>query len=202
MLPTFPSRYWSSVGLPGVFSLAGWSPLFLTGFLVSRHTQGTPSVPPRYRYGGITLYAPDSHPVPVPFQHFMLAPLLPRRGRNRPGLGSVRFDRHYSGHRCFFLFLQVLRCFSSLRSPRLLAVSDLQPDGFPHSDIVGSILACRSPTLFAACHVLLRLRKPRHPPCALIAFLRSSAGLSIAGSRLQVISPAVSAFPLPRSGLP
>ena len=115
MLPTFPSRYWSSVGLPGVFSLAGWSPLFLTGFLVSRHTQGTPSVPLRYRYGGITLYAPDSHPVPVPLQHFLLAPLLPRRGRNRPGLGSVRFDRHYSGHRCFFLFLQVLRCFSSLR---------------------------------------------------------------------------------------
>ena len=128
--------------------------------------------------------------------------LLPRMCRNTPGLGSVRFDRHYSGHRCFFLFLQVLRCFSSLRSPRIIAVSDLQPDGFPHSDIVGSILACRSPTLFAACHVLLRLRKPRHPPCALVAFLRSSAGLSLAGSRLQVISPAVSAFPLPRSDLP
>ena len=34
------------------------------------------------------------------------------------GLGSSRFARRYSGNRCFFLFLQVLRCFSSLRLPR------------------------------------------------------------------------------------
>ena len=32
------------------------------------------------------------------------------------GLGSYPFARHYSGHRCFFLFLWVLRCFSSPRS--------------------------------------------------------------------------------------
>ena len=35
------------------------------------------------------------------------------------GLGSSRFARRYSGNRCFFLFLQVLRCFSSLRLPHL-----------------------------------------------------------------------------------
>ena len=29
---------------------------------------------------------------------------------------------------------------------------------------------CSSPKLFAAYHVLLRLREPRHPPCALIYF--------------------------------
>jgi hypothetical protein len=39
--------------------------------------------------------------------------------------------------------------------------------GFPHSDICGSMLICSSPQLFAACHVLLRLLMPRHPPCAL-----------------------------------
>ena len=32
------------------------------------------------------------------------------------GLGSSSFARHYSRNRVFFLFLQVLRCFSSLRS--------------------------------------------------------------------------------------
>ena len=32
------------------------------------------------------------------------------------GLGSSYFARHYSRNRVFFLFLQVLRCFSSLRS--------------------------------------------------------------------------------------
>ena len=41
------------------------------------------------------------------------------------------------------------------------------PAGFPHSDTPGSTLACSSPRLFAAGHVLLRLLLPRHPPCAL-----------------------------------
>ena len=39
--------------------------------------------------------------------------------------------------------------------------------GFPHSDIPGSMFACNSPRLFAACHVLHRLLVPRHPPYAL-----------------------------------
>ena len=39
VLFTFPSRYWFAIGLPGVFSLAGRSPLFRTGFPVSRATQ-------------------------------------------------------------------------------------------------------------------------------------------------------------------
>ncbi len=41
------------------------------------------------------------------------------------------------------------------------------PAGFPHSDIPGSELACSSPRLIAACHVLHRRPVPRHPPCAL-----------------------------------
>jgi hypothetical protein len=40
-------------------------------------------------------------------------------------------------------------------------------DGFPHSDIAGSMLVANSPTLFAGCHVFLRLLLPRHPPYAL-----------------------------------
>ena len=39
--------------------------------------------------------------------------------------------------------------------------------GFPHSEIPGSMPTCGSPRLIAACHVLLRLLLPRHPPCAL-----------------------------------
>ena len=44
---------------------------------------------------------------------------------------------------------------------------DITPCGFPHSDICGSSRICRSPQLFAACHVLRRLPVPRHSPCAL-----------------------------------
>ncbi len=39
MLFTFPSRYWFTIGLSGVFSLTGWCRLVHTGFLRSRATQ-------------------------------------------------------------------------------------------------------------------------------------------------------------------
>src|ERR1700751_5093928 len=47
------------------------------------------------------------------------------------------------------------------------AVTWFDQDGFPHSEIPGSLPACGSPRLIAACHVLLRLLAPRHPPYAL-----------------------------------
>jgi hypothetical protein len=82
--------------------------------------------------------------------------LQPRQCRNIHGLGYSPFDRHYSENRFFFLFLQVLRCFSSLRLPHLAMVPGLQPGGLSHSDTAGSTLVCKSPALFAAYHVLLR----------------------------------------------
>ena len=42
--------------------------------------------------------------------------------------------------------------------------------GLPHSEIRGSKGICPSPRLIAAYHVLLRLREPRHPSCALVSF--------------------------------
>ena len=50
-----------------------------------------------------------------------------------------------------------------------LTVSEVSSDGFPHSDICGSLDICSSPQLFAAYHVFHRLLVPRHPPCALIS---------------------------------
>ena len=41
------------------------------------------------------------------------AVLLPRGSHDPPGLGSSPFARHYWGNHCCFLFLRVLRCFSS-----------------------------------------------------------------------------------------
>ena len=38
-------------------------------------------------------------------------------GCSHPGLGSSGFARRYSRNRCFFLFLRLLRCFSSPGSP-------------------------------------------------------------------------------------
>ena len=69
-----------------------------------------------------------------------------------------------------FLFLRLLRCFSSPGSPRLSG-SAMTCTGLPHSDIRGSKVICTSPQLFAAYRVFLRLLKPRHPPSALVHFL-------------------------------
>ena len=55
------------------------------------------------------------------------------------------------------------------------------PAGLPHSDTRGSIRICRSPRLFAAYRVLLRLPEPRHPPCALVHFLSPPAAVPLAG---------------------
>ena len=61
-----------------------------------------------------------------------------------------------------FLFLRVLRCFSSPRSPPPLGrMSALHADGLPHSGTRGSKTACVSPRLFAACRAFHRLPEPQ-----------------------------------------
>ena len=104
------------------------------------------------------------------------------------GLGSSDFARHYFRNRFYFLFLRVLRCFSSPGSPSVprvppatlcihVAVMQYYCTEFPHSDICGSRNICFSPQLFAACHVLLRRHVPRHPPLALCSLIFSRSRL-------------------------
>ena len=47
------------------------------------------------------------------------------------GLGSFPFARRYSGNRCFFLFLRVLRCFSSPGSPPYVMDWRMDDRGLP-----------------------------------------------------------------------
>ena len=77
MLPTFPSRYWSTIGLPVIFSLAAWSPQIQTGFHVSRPTQVPVSNIPRCLYGPFTLCGPTFQTVPVPGDSFVTGPTTP-----------------------------------------------------------------------------------------------------------------------------
>ena len=72
----------------------------------------------------------------------------------------------------YFLFLEVLRYFTSLRwlIPAYV-FSRMFPgitlEGLPHSDIAGLMVVSTYPTLIAGYHVLHRLLVPRHPPYAL-----------------------------------
>ena len=70
------------------------------------------------------------------FQNLPLHIRIPRRGPTTPalrrhsdGLGSSPVARHYWGNHCCFLFLEVLRCFSSLRSPPYQHNKDNCPSG-------------------------------------------------------------------------
>jgi hypothetical protein len=71
-----------------------------------------------------------------------------------------------------FLFLQVLRWFTSLSSLMPAYVFSrmyygFAVVGFPIRKSPDQTPVCGSPKLIAACHVLHRLFLPRHPPCAL-----------------------------------
>ena len=89
------------------------------------------------------------------------------------GLASAAFARHYLRYLGWFLFLALLRCFSSGGFPHIPmnSVYDVwtSPYGFLHSEICGSMDICSSPQLIAAYRVLRRLPVPRHSPCALLS---------------------------------
>jgi hypothetical protein len=57
-------------------------------------------------------YGPVSHPVQLHFVKYIVV-LQPHICRNKRGLGFFPFARHYSGNHYCFLFLCLLRCFSS-----------------------------------------------------------------------------------------
>ena len=115
VLFAFPSQYWFAIGLTGVFSLTGWSRRIRAEFLVFRVTQDTTRLqrasstglsPSMVALSRTFLSQASCHSV-VLQPHGCIATVmvwaLPR------SLATTR------GIIVYFLFLQVLRCFSSLR---------------------------------------------------------------------------------------
>ena len=108
------------------------------------------------------------------------------------GLASSAFARHYWRNLCWFLFLALLRCFSSGGSPHMPMYSAYDDKTFllPDCSIRTSTdisLTYSSPWLFAVSHVLHRLSVPRHSPCALCSltiFFNSSAYIRLNWSKL------------------
>ena len=127
---------------------------------------GYPWLSNSFVYGTFTLFH-------VPFQVSSTTILFPSwvlhpNNITTIGLGSSDFARHYFRNRFYFLFLRVIRCFSSPGSPHytidscndnttLLVLSFLIRTSADQN-------ICFSPQLIAACHVLLRRYVPRHSP--------------------------------------
>ena len=156
----------------GVFSLAGWSRRIRAGFLVSRVTQDT-ATPRRTSRRGLSPAAAELSRTSRSSYAYDIAVLQPHRRIATPLVWALPRSLATTGGITFcFLFLEVLRCFSSLgwRHRNLPTAAVLQTAGLSHSEIPGSEVICTYPGLIAAYHVLHRLHEPRHPPCALYYF--------------------------------
>ena len=111
----------------------------------------------------------------------LIVVLQPRHGLDRDGLDYAAFARHYSRYHFCFLFLRVLRCFSSPRSPRNLSgvrpsAGRVAPFGYPR---IKSYLPI--PAAFRS------LSRPSSPPGAKASALRPSL-LSFARTSLLAAS--------------
>ena len=169
MLFTFPSRYWFTIGLIRVFSLAGWSRLIRAELLVLRVTQDT-AMPVRDSHTGLS---PSTGPVSTGFRSplpYNVAVLQPQRGVATALVWALPRSLATTGGIIHLFSLP--RGTKMFQFPRLAPILDWQgrSPGLSHSDIPGSMVICTYPGLVAAYHVLHRLDEPRHPPFALSYF--------------------------------
>ena len=118
----FPHGYWFTIGRQGVFSLTRWSSWIPAGFHVSRDTQEpVQRACAPFTYGAFTLYGRPFRSVRLSGRFVTRRPCGPT-GPTTPtskldwfGLFRVRSPLLAESLTCF-LFLQVLRWFTSLRS--------------------------------------------------------------------------------------
>ncbi len=92
----------------------------------------------RFAYGALTRCGPTFQTVPPASDSLLDAPITPARALRHRRFGLLPVRSPLLGNRSYFLFLRVLRCFSSPRSPlRYPRNVGIAPDGLPHSDIRG-----------------------------------------------------------------
>ena len=129
MLFTFPSRYSFTIGLPGVFSLAGWSRRIRAEFLVIRVTQDTtgPHLCSCKGLSPATVQLSRCFHSTFEGRNVVLQP--PTCIATRRVWALPRSLATTGGIIVYFLFLEVLRCFSSLGSPHRKSSDDRPSDG-------------------------------------------------------------------------
>ena len=138
-----------------------------------------------FGYGTVTLCGPTFQTVHLPklFSRVIpMAPLNPEWTRVHPVWAVPLSLATTNGIADCFLFLRVLRCFTSPGSlpvamDSLLDTTALPVVGFPIRTSTDQSLVGGSPWLIAATHVLHRLLEPRHPPHALSSLVTLNSGL-------------------------
>ncbi len=132
-----------------------------------------------FAYGAFTLSGPVSQTDSARLAGRLLQ--SEPHGARRHGLGSSAFARRYLRNRCFFLFLRLLRCFSSPGSPPYAMCSHtnawvlpMQVSPFRNPRVIGYLL------LTAAYRSLSRLSSALSAKAsALCSFLLDLVSLSL-----------------------
>ena len=128
VLFAFPSRYLFTIGHQGVFSLGGWSPRIQTAFHVHRPNWDPGRPGPGFRIRG---FHPLWRSLPAASPSLSNATSRSRNpGKQASRFGLLRFRSPLLTQCHRFLFLWVLRCFTS---PRLASADYLcsSADGTP-----------------------------------------------------------------------
>ena len=114
VLPIFRSRYLLTIGRQGVFSLGRWASQIQSRFHVTGPTRVSAERLLAFDYRTVTVCGVAFHQLRLAISFVTPVSLTPQPRKHKArGLGCFRFARRYSGNRGFFLFLRVLRCFSS-----------------------------------------------------------------------------------------
>ena len=139
---------------------------------MSRRTQDPERREPGFVYWTITISGVAFQPLRLPdfFRNSKVQSYNPTE--QAQWFGLFPFRSPLLGNRIFFLFLQLLRCFSSLRLPlgsyeftaQVIIDRNIWVSPF---EISGSKRNYRSPKHIGVSPVLHRLLVPRHSPCAL-----------------------------------
>jgi hypothetical protein len=143
-----------------------------------------------FGYGTVTLFGPTFQTARLSKFHFRVIPTGPRNPRwtrVHPVWAIPLSLATTDGITACFLFLRVLRCFTSPGLPRTAmnspyATAVLPAVGFPIRTSTDQSLVGGSPWLIAATHVLHRLLEPRHPPHTLSSLVTLNSGLPSVGS--------------------
>ena len=144
-----------------------------------------------FGYGIFTLYDPTFQTVHLSSLFSRVIPMTslnPDWTRVHSVWAVPRSLATTNGITACFLFLRVLRCFTSPGLPRaamnLLHVTAVLPAvGFPIRTSTDQNLVSGSPWLIAATHVLHRLLEPRHPPHTLSSLVTLNSDLPSLSAR-------------------
>ena len=121
-----------------------------------------------FAYGALTLSGPAFQPVPLlVILHYWRRSYNPARCVATPAVWALARSLATT---CAIIVIFSSSGYLDVSVPQVRpdvlnnAGDGLTPAGFPHSDIRGSQGICPSPRLFAAYHVLRRLREPKASP--------------------------------------